>query len=160
MLEMLSHLKIEKTPLPRARMVRLGVLGFVWDISYLVSVPVGAFLFNSGSYICVLGTSVMLYATACALGTWRLWGFKEKILKSSMTLKELISPSHVVGSFEATFKKRPGKKHIYLLCMILVMLIAWLGEMSETYLLPVHVRQEEVPVGDGRLFLLQHCQCK
>ena len=122
-------------------MVRLGVVGFTSDISYLVSVPLGAFLFDSGSYICVLGTSVLLYATACALGTWRLWGFREKIMESNMTLNELISPSHIISSFKATFKKRPDKKHIYLLCMIAVMLVAWIGEMSETYCLFMYVKR-------------------
>ena len=117
------------------------MVGFTSDISYLVSVPLGAFLFDSGSYICVLGTSVLLHATACTLGLWRLWGFKENVMKSSMTLKEMMSPSHIIASFKATFKKRSKNKHIYLLCMILVMLVAWIGEMSETYCLFMYVKR-------------------
>ena len=71
----------------RERLIRLAVLGFFWDMSYLVSLPIGAFLFSSGSYVCVLGTSVTLYSLACVLGAWRLWGFEEKLKKSEMSIK-------------------------------------------------------------------------
>ena len=129
------------TYLFRERMLRLAMLGFCWDVSYLVSMPLGAYLYNSGSYVCVLGTSLLLYAIACSLGTYRLWGFKEKIIKSSMTINELISPSHVIQSFKATFKKRPRKKHIYQQLMILAMLVTMSASMSETYCQFMYVKR-------------------
>ena len=129
------------TYLFRERMLRLAMLGFCWDVSYLVSMPLGAYLYNSGSYVCVLGTSLLLYAIACSLGTYRLWGFKEKIIQSSMTFNELISPSHVIQSFKATFKRRPGKKHIYQQLMILAMLVTMSASMSETYCQFMYVKR-------------------
>ena len=71
----------------RDRLIRLGMMGFMWDLSYLVALPVGAWLFNSGSYICVLSTALLLYVVACVLGVIRLWGFQENINKTDMTWK-------------------------------------------------------------------------
>ena len=68
-------------------LARLGFLGFVWDISYTVSLPLGAWFFNSGSYVCVFGVSLLLYVTASLLALVRLWGFKEKINSADLTLK-------------------------------------------------------------------------
>ena len=68
-------------------MIRLAALGFVWDLSYFVSLPLGAWLFNSGGYVCVLATSLALYIIACCLGLVRLWGFKERIHKTDLTIK-------------------------------------------------------------------------
>ena len=56
-------------------MLRLAVLGYMWDLAYLVALPVGAWLFDNGCYNCVFGTSVVLYVLACFLGVIRLWGF-------------------------------------------------------------------------------------
>ena len=43
----------------------------------------------------------------------------------------MISPRHVIDSLKATFKKRPGKKHIYQQSMMLAMLLSMMagGEM-------------------------------
>ena len=71
----------------RDRMLRLGILGFMWDISYFVSLPLGAWLFNSGSYVCVLGTSLVLYILASLTMLIRLWGFPEKINQANMSFK-------------------------------------------------------------------------
>ena len=68
-------------------MIRLAALGFVWDVSYFISLPLGAWLYNSGGYVCVLGTSLTLYCIACILGIIRLWGFQEKITKTQLTFK-------------------------------------------------------------------------
>lgn len=72
---------------PRERMFMLAVLGIVWDVSYTVSLPFGALLYNSGGYICVFGVSLGLYLLACLLALVRLWGFKEKINSGDFTLK-------------------------------------------------------------------------
>ena len=70
----------------RGRMFRLGVLGFMWDLSYLIAIPLGAWLFSFG-YVHVFGSSMVLYVIACSFGLARLWNFKEKINKSDMSFK-------------------------------------------------------------------------
>ena len=71
----------------RERMIMLAVLGIVWDVSYTVSLPLGAWLYNSGGYICVFGVALGLYLLASLLALVRLWGFKEKINSEELTLK-------------------------------------------------------------------------
>ena len=135
----------------RGRMFRLGVLGFMWDLSYLIAIPLGAWLFSFG-YVHVFGSSMVLYVIACSFGLARLWNFEEKINKSDMSFKgilhflwkwkiniyvlcftDLLSPKNVTDSLKATFKKRPGKKHVYQQCMMLVMLMTMMGSMGESY---------------------------
>ena len=135
----------------RGRMFRLGVLGFMWDLSYLIAIPLGAWLFSFG-YVHVFGSSMVLYVIACSIGLARLWNFKEKINKSDMSFKgifhffvewkvnlyvwcftELLSPKNVTDSLKATFKKRLAKKHVYQQCMMLVMLVGMMGSMGESY---------------------------
>ena len=70
----------------RERMFRLGVLGFMWDLSYYIAIPLGAWLFSFG-YVHVFGSSMVLYVIACSFGLARLWNFKEKINKSDMSFK-------------------------------------------------------------------------
>ena len=68
-------------------MLRLAVLGYCWDLAYLVSLPVGAWLFDSGCYNCVFGTSLVLYCLASGLGLLRLWGFQEKMKAGKTSIK-------------------------------------------------------------------------
>ena len=70
-------------------MIRLAVLNMMWDWSYAISQPIGAWLFNSGSYVCVFGTSLLLHLLACLLAFLGLWGFKEKINRSDLSIKGL-----------------------------------------------------------------------
>ena len=70
-------------------MIRLAVLGMMWDWSYTISLPLGAWLFNSGSYVCVFGTSLLLSLLSCLLAGLRLWGFREKINKSELNVSGL-----------------------------------------------------------------------
>ena len=58
-------------------MIRLAVLGFMYDLSYFISIPLGAWLFSFG-YVQVFGTSMALYVLSCIIGLARLWNFKEK----------------------------------------------------------------------------------
>ena len=134
---------------PRERMVRLAVMGFMWDVSTPIALPLSAWLYNSGGDVRVMAVSLVLYVIACLLGLLRLWNFKEKKKSSSATIwgrtkldevincsfliTELASPKHVIDSFRTTFKKRPGKKNIYLQCMLLVMLTYVMGVMAEKY---------------------------
>ena len=45
----------------------------------------------------------------------------------------MVSPRNVIDSFKTTFKKRPGKKNIYLQCMLLVMLSYMMSRMAEIF---------------------------
>ena len=68
-------------------MIRLAVLGFMWDLSSPIALPLSAWLYNSGGYICVFGVALGLYLLASFLALLRLWGFKEKINNEELTLK-------------------------------------------------------------------------
>ena len=70
-------------------MIRLAVVGMIWDWSYTMSLPLGAWLFNSGRYVCVFGAALLLNLLSCLLALLRLWGFKEKISRSDLNLKGL-----------------------------------------------------------------------
>ena len=70
-------------------MIRLAVVGMIWDWSYTISLPLGAWLFNSGSYVCVFGAALLLNLLSCLLALLRLWGFKEKINRGDLNLKGL-----------------------------------------------------------------------
>ena len=64
-----------------------------------------------------------MYILACLVGIWKLWNFEEKINKTELSLPDLVSPKNFTDSLKATFRKRPGHKHIYILMMILIIFI-------------------------------------
>ena len=65
-------------------MIRLAVLSLCWSVSRPISFPLGAALFNSGGYVCVMSTSLLLFCIAALLGLWKLWSFEEKIGKQKV----------------------------------------------------------------------------
>ena len=69
----------------RDRYLRLAIVVFMFDLGYLTSVPLGAWLFNTGSYVLVFGTGVGIYVLCILVAFWRLWGFEEKIKRSDLT---------------------------------------------------------------------------
>ena len=74
-----------------------------------------------------------LYILASILGLVRLWGFQEKIeRKSELSLPQLMSPTHIVSLFKASFRSRPGRTQVYILMMMLVMLTYMVPEDAET----------------------------
>ena len=144
-------------------MIRLAALGFVWDLSYFVSLPLGAWLYNSGSYVCVLATSLILYCLACLLGMIRLWSFKEKMIKTHLTFKGCDTkslPCHTnrisrasltktcYGLLEGDLQKAAGEEaHLPAVHDGGNAALHDGGERRDV--LPVHVHQENVPMGDG-----------
>ena len=46
---------------------------------------------------------------------------------------DLLSPRHITDSLKATFRKRPGKKHIYQQCMMVAMLLSMMAGSGEMY---------------------------
>lgn len=67
--------------------MRLAIVNYMFDLGYLVSVPLGAWLFNTGSYNLVFGTGVGLYVVCIIIAIWRLGPFKEKKNRSDLTIK-------------------------------------------------------------------------
>ena len=151
---------------PRERMIRLAALGFVWDVSYFISLPLGAWLYNSGSYVCVLGTSLLLYCIACLLGIMRLWNFKEKITKTQLSFKGYKTHLYITiigfkisisrpyisqtcdGLPEGDLQEEAGKEaHLSAVHDVGDVALHDGGQRGDV--LPVHVHQENVPVGDG-----------
>ena len=68
-------------------MIRIGALGFMWELSYVVGAPIGALLFNHGGYNLVLGTSFLLYVFASFIGFMSLRTFEEKVEKTDTSVK-------------------------------------------------------------------------
>ena len=83
---MMTYSFIADNSSPRERMIRLAVMGFMWDVSTPIALPLSAWLFNTGGYVCVMATSLGLYVLACLLGLLRLWNFKENKKSSTATL--------------------------------------------------------------------------
>ncbi len=73
--------------LSRDRYMRLAIVNYMFDLGYLVSVPLGAWLFNTGSYNLVFGTGVGLYVVCIFIAIWKLGTFKEKKNRSNLTIK-------------------------------------------------------------------------
>ena len=71
----------------RTRFVRMAVFTFFNDLSYLAALPLGAFLFNSGSYLRVFATDVSLQILGFVLVIARLWRFQEKMNDSDHTFR-------------------------------------------------------------------------
>ena len=59
----------------------MAMLSLCWSVSRPISFPLGAALFNSGGYVCVMAVSLLLFLIAAALGLGKLWNFQEKIGK-------------------------------------------------------------------------------
>ena len=76
-----------KSTLYRERMIRIGVLDIVSNIGLIASLPLGAYLYEHGSYICVFSTSVLFYVLACLAGLGRLLNYQEKIKSAELRLK-------------------------------------------------------------------------
>ena len=57
---------------------------------------------------------------------------QENIEKSKLDLAQLVSPNHVISIFKASFRSRPGRKQVYILLMMLVMMAFMMPEDAET----------------------------
>ena len=141
--------------------MRLAIVNYMFDLGYLVSVPLGGWLFSTGGYNLVFGTGLGLYVVCIFVAIWRLGSVKERKNRSDLTVKgktlnyyailivtsDLISPMNLINSIKTTFKMRPGKKNLYILCMILLMFINDLpvdGEKSAEFMYVKRAFQWEV----------------
>ena len=71
----------------RERFIRVQVAGYMWDLGYFIAQPLGAWLYDYGGFVLNFGSAVGIYSLACFIGVVRLWGFKEKINKSEVTVR-------------------------------------------------------------------------
>ena len=139
---MMTYSFISDNSTRRQRTIRMAVLSFCWQVSRPISLPIGAWLYDSGGYVCVMGTSLLLLVVASLLGLYKLWGFKENIeKKEKMTFSKLLSPQHVIDSAKTTFRKRPDNKRSYLLSMMFVMLMHMLPMFGEMYCQFMYTKQ-------------------
>lgn len=108
----------------------------MWDLGYFIAQPLGAWLYNIGGFAMNFGTGVGIYLVACFIGLIKLWGFKENTNEYDLTVRgirahfftlflqrpylDLLSPMNLVESLRATFKKRPGGRSFYIICLVLL----------------------------------------
>ena len=67
--------------------MRTAILQYMFDLGYLISVPLGGWLFKIGSYSLVFGTGLGLNVLCLLVAFWRLWGFNEKIVRKDLTIQ-------------------------------------------------------------------------
>ena len=95
--------------------------------------PIGAWLLDSGGYVCVFSASLLICSLSYLYMLIRLWNFQEKRKeKENMSFLKMIHPRHVKESFAASFKPRPGHKRTYLLTMMMVMLMNMMPYVGES----------------------------
>ena len=116
----------------RQRTIRLAILSFSWHITPPVAGPIAAWLLESGGYVCVFSTSLVIMGLAFLYMLLRLWNFQEKQKETeNLSVLNIIHPRHVKESLSATFKPRPGHKRTYLIIMISVLLLNMLPYIGE-----------------------------
>ena len=116
----------------RDRTFRMALSSFCWRISSLIGLPLSALIYNNMGYTGVMATGFGLYVLTSLYLLIRFWGFKENIKKSKFDLAELLSPKHPIQIIKASFRSRPGRKQIYILLMMLVMMAFMMPEDAET----------------------------
>ena len=67
--------------------MRLAIVNYMFDLGYLVSVPLGGWLFSTGGYNLVFGTGLGLYVVCIFVAIWRLGSVKERKNRSDLTVK-------------------------------------------------------------------------
>ena len=104
----------------------------MWNLTSVIGFPLSAALFNSFGFTGVMATVLVLYTIASIQGAVRLWGFQEKIArKSELSFSQLLSPTHILSLFKASFRPRPGGTQVYIMMMMLVMVAYMLPEDAE-----------------------------
>ena len=100
--------------------------------------PIGAWLLESGGYVCVFSASLLIMVFSFLYMLLRLWNFQEKLTgKENMSLLNMFHPRHIKESLQATLKPRSGHKRVYLITMMCVMLMnmmPFIGESAYQFL--------------------------
>ena len=106
---------------------RYGMLHLATSLGRPVAAPVGAYLFQTGGYVCVFSTSLCGTALGAAFLFWRIRSFKWNPPKKEGTFrtisKSAFSLSHISDCIKTTFKKREGPNRKYILiCMVMILM--------------------------------------
>ena len=116
---------------------RYGMLHLATSLGRPVAAPVGAYLFQTGGYVCVFSTSLCGTALGAAFLFWRIRSFKWNPPKKEGTIsKSAFSFSHISDCINTTFKKREGPNRKYILiCMVMILMnvFVYIGEMVMDY---------------------------
>ena len=94
--------------------------------------PLGAWLYDLGSYNLVFSVSLGVMVACWVLLFLRLWNFTELIKGEKLTLVDMIHPKHVVESLKVTFKPRKGHRRTYLMVMMFTMLMNMMPFIGES----------------------------
>lgn len=119
---------------------RYGMLHLATSLGRPVAAPVGAYLFQTGGYVCVFSTSLCGTALGAAFLFWRIRSFKWNPPKKEGAIrtisKSAFSLSHISDCINTTFKKREGPNRKYILiCMVMILMnvFVYIGEMVMDY---------------------------
>ena len=93
--------------------------------------PLGAWLYDLGSYNLVFSVSTGIMVACWLLLFLRLWSFNELIKGKELTVVDMIHPRHVIESLKVTFKSRPGHRRTYLIVMMFTMLMNMMPFIGE-----------------------------
>eukprot|EP00090_Calanus_glacialis_P013647 TRINITY_DN22303_c0_g1_i1.p1 TRINITY_DN22303_c0_g1~~TRINITY_DN22303_c0_g1_i1.p1 ORF type:complete len:512 (+),score=57.94 TRINITY_DN22303_c0_g1_i1:1-1536(+) len=116
----------------KQRTIRLAILSFTWHVTQPAGGPIGAWLLDSGGYVCVFSASLVVMGLSFLYMLLRLWNFQEKKKeKENLSVLNIIHPRHIKDSLSATFKPRPGHKRTYLIIMMTVMLLNMMPYIGE-----------------------------
>ena len=115
---------------------RYGMLHLATSLGRPVAAPFGAYLFQTGGYVCVFSTSLCGTALGAAFLFWRIRSFKWDPPKKEGDQKSAFSLTHISDCIKTTFKKREGPNRKYILIcmgMILMNVFVYIGEMVMDY---------------------------
>merc|ERR1719317_657747 len=97
----------------KQRTIRLAILSFTWHMTQPAGGPIGAWLLESGGYVCVFSASLLIMGFSFLYMILRLWNFQEKLIgKENMSLLNMFHPRHIKESLQATLKPRSGHKRV------------------------------------------------
>jgi hypothetical protein len=127
---------------PEQRSFRLAMMHFVSSIGRPVGTMLGAYLFEAGAYVCVIGATLIGRVLGAAFLVIRLEMFQwrpahvaafanAKDNGSSATKRSAFSPSHIMDSIRTVAKQRPDRKRTFLWIYLITMLVVVLPFFGE-----------------------------
>ena len=128
---------------PHQRSFRLAMMHFVATVGRPFDTQMGKWLFDEGSYVCVIGATVVGRAIGFIFLIIRLemfnWKPKSKISSDNngqirnmgQKRHHALSPKHIVDSIKTACKKRTDNKRFYLWVYLIVMIVISLPHNGE-----------------------------
>ena len=116
---------------PENRAFRFGMLGLAWRAGEPLGSFAGAYLLETGGFVCVFSSTVVGTAIGGVVLVVMIWKYKWDPPKNKA--KSAFSLSLIKDSFTATFRKRegPNRKYLFVLFAIaLATLMPFYGEFA------------------------------